>query len=226
MAIMMLSRRSLVPAVAGFIAFVIPLVAIAADGRFTPLFNGNTFDGWEGDLKSFRIQDGAIVGGDLTKRLPANEYLCTKKSYADFELRLKCKLLGEHANGGVQIRSQRVPKSREMVGYQADIGISLETNPLWFWGCLFDHHGGGKGVVAGPAKEEQMKLIHVNDWNDYRILCEGRRVQLWLNGRKTADYTEPNASLPQVGILGLQIHNGPPAEAWYKDIMIREVPAK
>ena len=69
-------------------------------------------------------------------------------------------------------------------------------------------------------------LIHRNDWNDYVILAEGRHVRQWLNGQKTVDYTEPDTSIPQEGVFGLQIHRGTPAEAWYKDIMIRELPGK
>ena len=29
------------------------------------IFDGRTFEGWEGDLKIFRIEEGAIVGGSL-----------------------------------------------------------------------------------------------------------------------------------------------------------------
>ena len=37
-----------------------------------PLFDGRTFDGWEGDTKnSFRIEDGAIVGGSLKGARPS-----------------------------------------------------------------------------------------------------------------------------------------------------------
>ena len=56
------------------------------------------------------------------------------------------------------------------------------------------------------------------------ILAEGRHVRLWLNGQKTVDYTEPDATIPQEGVFGLQIHANPPSEAWYKDIMIRVIP--
>jgi hypothetical protein len=31
---------------------------------FTPLFDGKTLTGWEGNEKMFRIEDGAIVGGN------------------------------------------------------------------------------------------------------------------------------------------------------------------
>jgi hypothetical protein len=191
--------------------------SVAANESFKPLFDGKTLTGWEGNQKVFRIEDKAIVGGTLKANVPHNEYLCTMKTYRNFELRLKFKLLGENVNGGVQFRSERVPKSNEMIGYQADMGQH-------YWGCLYDERR--HKLLTGPTREEQQKLIHPNDWNDYVIRAEGRHVQLWLNGKKTVDYTEPDTSIPQEGVFGLQIHQGGPSEAWYKDIVIRELPEK
>jgi hypothetical protein len=193
------------------------LVALAGDQQagFVSIFDGKTFKGWEGSQKVFRIEDGAIVGGNLKQSLPRNEFMATTKEYGDFELRLKFKLLGPEANGGVQIRSQRVPHSSEMIGYQADMGQH-------YWGTLYDESRRCR-TLAGPPPAEQRKFIHYEDWNDYRILCQGRRVQLWVNGKPTVDYTEPDASLSQRGLIGLQIHGGGPTEAWYKDIAIREI---
>ena len=181
------------------------------------LFDGKSFDGWEGNLKAFRIEDGAIVGGSLKGPVPRNEYLCTKKSYENFELRLKFKILGKNTNAGIQIRSERVPGSNEMIGYQADLGQI-------YWGCLYDERR--HKLLAGPKPKQQGTLIKQNDWNQYVIRCEGRRVQLWINAKQTVDYTEPDKTIPQVGLIGLQIHVGPPAEAWYKDITLEELPEK
>ena len=194
------------------------VLALGGEDKFTPLFDGKTFEGWEGDLSVFRIEDGAIVGGSLKKPLARNEFLCTKKEYGDFELRLKCKLLGSGANGGIQIRSRRVPNNSEVSGYQADMADGC-------WGNLYDESRRNRNV--GQANQEEVKkLIKAEDWNDYRIVCQGKRIQLWINGRQTVDYTEPDATLEQTGIIGLQIHGGGPSETWYKDIMIRALPEK
>jgi hypothetical protein len=189
---------------------------------FVSLFDGKTFQGWEGNLDVFRIEDGAIVGGSLKERVARNEFLCTTKEYADFELRLKFKLLGKGANAGVQVRSRRAakdsPHPNEMIGYQADLGDG-------WWGCLYDESRRRK-VLAGPPSDQRSKIVKPDDWNEYVIRCQGRRIQLWINGQKTVDYTEPDESIPQKGLVGLQIHGGPPSEAWYKDIRIQELPAQ
>jgi hypothetical protein len=68
------------------------------------------------------------------------------------------------------------------------------------------------------------QLVKPGDWNDYEIRAEGRRIRLSLNGRQTVDYTEPDATIPQSGLIGLQIHGGGKAQVAYRDITIEELP--
>jgi hypothetical protein len=188
-------------------------------GEEKPLFDGKTLDGWEGDTeKTWRIEDGAIVGGSLDAVVPRNEFLCTKKSFADFELKVKLKLVGDiaKANGGVQFRSKRIPNNHEVSGFQADAGQV-------YWGALYDESRRNKILVA-PAKELIEKLVKNEDWNDYVIRCEGPRIRLWLNDKLTVDYTEADDKIERSGIIGLQIHGGAKAKAYYKDIRIEELP--
>ncbi len=180
---------------------------------FVSLFDGTSLAGWNGDPKSFRVQDGAIVGGSLENPVPRNEFLCTKKEYGDFELRLKFKVLGKGANAGIQLRSRRIPDHHEMIGYQADLGDG-------WWGCLYDESRRNK-VLAGPEDGKRDAVIKRDDWNEYRMRCTGRHIQLWINGAQTVDYTEPDEKIEQQGLIGLQIHGGSPSEAWYKDIRIK-----
>jgi hypothetical protein len=180
------------------------------------LFDGKTFVGWEGDAIWFRVEDGAIVGGSLEKEIPMNKFLCATKEYDDFVLRLKVKLVENKGNAGIQFRSRRIPAHHEMIGYQADVGVG-------YWGKLYDESRRRK-VLAGPEPEVIAEVLKPNDWNEYVIRCEGPRIQLWINGVETVDYTEEDESIPQKGLIGLQIHGGAPSEVWYKDIEIVELP--
>ena len=187
----------------------------------TPLFDGKTFSGWEGDTnKTWRIEDGAIVGGSLEDAVPRNEFLCTKKSYGvtAAELKVKFKLLGDKdkANAGVQFRTKRIPKDYEVIGYQADIGQD-------YWGALYDESRRNR-ILAQPEKELIEKIVKHDDWNEYTIRCEGPRIRLWLNGKLTVDYTEKDDKIERTGIIGLQIHGGAKSKVFYKDIRIEELP--
>jgi hypothetical protein len=201
----------------GFTGLALPPLQPAQ--KPVPLFDGRTFTGWEGDTKTtWRIQDGAIVGGSLSTQVPRNEFLTTTRSFGDFVLRVKFKLAGSEGfiNGGVQIRSQRVKEPpNELSGYQADVGDK-------YWGSLYDESRRNKTLVAPPA-EVITESLKPGDWNDYEIRAEGPRIRLSINGRQTVDYTETDPKIPRDGLIGLQIHGGGKAEAWYKDITIQEL---
>jgi hypothetical protein len=201
--------------------FIVLTTSTAADPKPVPLFDGKTLSGWEGDTeKTWRVEEGAIVGGSLETTVPRNEFLCTTKSYGDFELKVKFKLLGDKAkaNAGVQFRTKRIPKHYEVIGYQADVGQD-------YWGALYDESRRAK-VLAGPTKEMREKIVKNEDWNDYTIRCEGAHIQLWLNGEKTVDYTEQDDKIERTGIIGLQIHGGAKAKVFYKNIIIEELAGK
>lgn len=183
------------------------------------LFDGKSFKGWEGDtIKTWRIENGAIVGGSLVTKVPNNEFLCTTRSYANFDLKLKFKLTGSEGfiNTGVQFRSKRLTDpAYEMIGYQADLGEK-------YWASLYDESRRNKTLIA-PEESLVKKILKPGDWNDYEVRAENRRIRIYLNGQQTVDYTEPDESIPQSGLIGLQIHGGGKAEVAYKDIFIQEL---
>lgn len=191
----------------------------AADDGFEPLFDGKSLAGWEGDEKVFRVEDGAIVAGSRTEKIPHNEFLASKEEFGDCELRLKARLVGQGKNAGIQFRSQRVKDHFEMIGYQCDMGFAGEK-PIW--GALYDESRRRKFLVE-PDAAKLTAVLKADDWNELVIRCEGPRIRMWVNGLQTVDYTEPEGEIPLRGRLGLQIHGGEPAEAAYKDIRIKRL---
>ncbi|MFM7159464.1 MAG: DUF1080 domain-containing protein [Planctomycetaceae bacterium] len=189
---------------------------------FTLLFDGQSLKGWEGDAQTFRIEKGEIVAGSLEKRIPRNEFLCTRAEFGDFELRLQAKLLGEGKNAGVQFRSRRVPNDHEVSGYQCDIGTMGDR---LIWGSLYDESRRNRFLMQGPAEAVKRAVVE-NDWNNLVIRCQGPRVQLWVNDVATVDYTESDPQVARAGLIGLQIHGGAPAEARYRHLRIKPLPAE
>lgn len=193
-------------------------ISVPKPGKRTPLFDGRSFAGWEGDTnRMWRIERGALVGGTLTETVPHNDFLCTTREYSNFDLRLKVKLEGTgFVNGGIQLRSQRAKEPAfEMVGYQADMGEG-------YWGSLYDESRRRKTLAFTHASIIK-RIVKTNDWNDYVIRCEGSHVRLWLNGILTVDYTETEKDIPMNGLIGIQVHGGGKSEASYKDITIQEL---
>lgn len=202
------------------------------------LFDGQSFDGWEGNIDSvWRIEDGQIVAGQPEERQPLNDFLCTVEQFSDFDLQLKYKR-GDN-NGGVQFRSQRVPDHHEVSGYQADLapgidGFLYDESRRNRFLAIFDPEKGpitaapeGTGEAIRKAlerKDEVAEKLKLQDWNHYRIRAQGPRIQLWINGVKTVDYTETDPDIPTTGIIGMQIHGGA-TQIRYKEITIERLKA-
>ena len=127
------------------------------------------------------IENGEIVAGKPDVKQPRNEFLCTTRDYADFELRLEYRR-GDN-NGGIQFRSERhVPKHHEVSGYQADFARVD--------GCLYDEsrrnrflavfgvpevdlasEAGRPAALSSRRKPraENEKKLKIGEWNRYRI---------------------------------------------------------
>ena len=205
-----LNRRGFLAAVAAGIA--LPASAAAEDG-FEPLFNGKNLDGWEGDPFLWKVEDGMVVG--RSPGIAYNDFLTTTEEYSDFVLRFQIQLVDNIGNSGVQIRSRRVSGSMEMIGYQVDVG------PSW-WGSLYDESR-RRVTLAAPSEATIKKALKPTDWNDYEVQASGKHIVLKLNGVVTVDYTEEDESIEQTGLIGLQVHSGPPLEARFRNIRIKRL---
>jgi hypothetical protein len=63
------------------------------------------------------------------------------------------------------------------------------------------------------------------DWNQLMVRAIDNHIQIWLNGSLTVEFTETDPKIAKSGVIALQIHSGPPTEAWYRNIRIRELPS-
>ena len=203
-----------------FLVFSLLLVGCESSktNGFKDLFNGKDFSGWEGDLNWFRIQDGVIIAGKNDQKIPHNFFLATEKDYYNFELQLQVKMNNDiRNNGGIQIRSQRIPNHHEMIGYQADVGMK-------YWGHIYDESRRRKFIGQPLTFEEVKKILNWQGWNDYRIVCKENKVQTYINGTLVSDYTETDVKIAKAtGKIAVQIHGGKPLEIFYRNIRIKEL---
>src|SRR3954470_24907961 len=118
------------------------LGALALAGRAdapADFFNGKDLSGWEGLPEYWSVKDGALVGTTGPDGIKFNTFLCSKKTYKDFELKFQVRLKDGRGNSGVQIRSKIHEPGRAqyaVAGPQCDIGDV-------FWGSLYGEHFGG-----------------------------------------------------------------------------------
>lgn len=203
--------------------------------RCRRLFDGTILSHWEGHAYWFRTEAKSIIAGRLEEQIPTNKFLCTMDQFDNFDLRMEVRMRGEGRNAGVQFRSRRPRASdegipaHEVIGYQADMGIAGKNS---VWGALYDESRRRKMlVVPDPGFDVEWKtsaadgddaadVVPTTDWFRMRIVCVGDSIEIFLNDRRTVQYTETEADIPRHGVIGLQIHSGPPAEAWYRNVRI------
>ena len=196
-----------------------PLNSLSADEvqqGYRLLFNGKDLDGWEGDRRLWRVEDGAIVGSSDSHTLEQNTFLILDRPYSDFVLRLELKL--RNGNTGIQFRSKVFP-NWVVKGYQADASDAGERSA---WGNFYEEKGRGRNVMNTPTEGwlKGKTVVRVGDWNDYEIYAEGNHIRLTLNGLVTIDTRYSEAS---DGVIAIQLHSGKPMEIRLRNIRIKEL---
>jgi N-sulfoglucosamine sulfohydrolase len=201
---------------------------------FRPLFNGTDLTSWDGNPKFWTVEDGCITGRTTdSDRLRYNQFLIWRGGTPrNFELRATIRQQGN--NSGIQYRSRELPEvGRWSVGgYQCDVHPAAANNAM-----VYDEKGrgivvqNGQSVVVDPdgvrwvVAEWDPVEVDVNDWHEYAIVARGNRLVHMIDGRTTielVDHEEAKRSLE--GLIGFQVHRGPPMEVQIKDVMLKELP--
>jgi hypothetical protein len=206
---------------------------------FHSMFDGKTLDGWEGDPKYWRAA-GGIMTGEITPetRVRSNTFLIWRGGQPeDFELKVDYRITSG-GNSGVNYRSVVVPDAVTpenrfaMRGYQCDIdGQNRYTgNNYEEKGRLFLAVRGEVTHVTGthpPAvvstlgdNQELGALIH-KDWNAIHLQARGNLLMHSINGRLMAVVVDDDPQRERKGLIGVQVHVGPPMNIEYRNWRIR-----
>ena len=201
-----------------------------------PIFDGKTLEGWsqKNGTATYVVKDGAILG--TTKEGCPNSFLCSNKLYGNFELQFEVKLINNELNSGVQIRSQtkelndkekkRGDKFGRVNGPQVEIeatkGKGAESGYIYGEAC--------GGWMTPKDKLKPHKHFKDGEWNKYRVLAEGARIQTWINGQQISDLVdEEKLKTHPKGFIGLQVHgvgNRGPFDVAWRNIQIRVIKKK
>jgi 3-keto-disaccharide hydrolase len=207
---------------------------------FEAIFDGTSMKNWDGDPAYWRVEGGALVG-ESTEANPVkqNTFLIYRGGEpADFELKVEFRI--NNTNSGIQYRSVQVPADDKtgkwvLKGYQADIDIANQ-----FTGMLYEERGRAflapRGT-AGYISETQRGTMGVlengdalkayikdKDWNQFHVIARGNTLIHILNGHVTAVFVDDDVKNRTLkGLLGFQIHTGPPMKIEFRNIYLKKV---
>jgi hypothetical protein len=144
-----------------------------------------------------------------------DDYLWTKRQYADFEAEFDYKV-AKHGNSGFYVRVGD-KKSPVVTGIEVQIYDSAGKPP---GAKLSDHDSGG--IIPGvPPIRNAAKPA--GEWNHMHIGCKGSRLTVLLNAVLVNDVDLGRGQLksrPPTGYVGLQDHGMP---LWFRNLRIKEV---
>lgn len=207
---------------------------------FQPIFDGRTLDGWEGDATYWRVENGSLVGEIRPQTvIKSNTFIIWRGGRPqDFELKLDYRISAE-GNSGINYRSAVVPdpvtpsNRFAMRGYQFDLdgrkrypGNNYEEK-----GRLFLAVRGQVTRVVGTrppivlstfGDAEALAAVATDDWNSVHISARGNTLIHTLNGRLMSIVVDDDAAnRPADGLIGVQVHVGPPMKVEYRNIRLK-----
>ena len=212
---------------------------------FVPIFDGKTLNGWDGDSRYWRVENGEIVGETTPEKVVTqNNFLIWRGgTVKDFELKVEFRMNG--TNSGIQYRSTELPDVGKWVlkGYQADIDFTQG-----YLGNVHDERGRaptGQGHVVLSRRGEVTRIVegpkykvvgtigdstllrgvmNVNGWNQYHIIARGPVLMQLINGQLMAVALDEDAKhFTAEGLLGFQMHVGPPFKIQYRNVLLRKL---
>ncbi len=210
------------------------------EAGFNPILDGRTLDGWDGDPKYWRVENGALVG-EITPAtvVKSNTFIIWRGGRPrDFELKLEYRITPA-GNSGINYRSASVPdpvtpdNTFALRGYQFDldgarryVGNNYEEKGRLFLavrGQLTRVVGSRSPVVLGTiGSEAELAGAVTDDWNAVHLIIRGNTLMHLLNGRlMSATIDDDAAKRPVDGLLGVQVHVGPPMKVEYRNIRLK-----
>lgn len=215
-----------------FFAFVFLTASAIADDGFVSLFNGKDLEGWDGNPKLWKVEDGIVTGTcEGPDALDHNTFLIWKSgTVKDFELHATMRVIGDN-NSGVQYRSRKLPEVGPwaITGYQCDVHPAIEHT-----GMTYEEKGrgifglNGKNVAVDPNGERWLLSEHepikvdVSEWNEYTVIARGNHLIHKINGKISSelyDYDEKGRALE--GLVAIQLHRGNKNRVEIKELKIK-----
>jgi hypothetical protein len=146
---------------------------------FIPLFNGKDLSGWEPNERpqTFKVQDGNIVVNGERAHLfyvgPVHNH-----EWKNFHFKAEV-MTFPNSNSGIYFHTKPQGPGWPAAGFECQVNNTFKTDPRKTGGLY--------------AVKDVMNTAPVgdNEWFTYDIIVKGNHVQLQINGKTTADWTQP-----------------------------------
>lgn len=189
------------------------------------LFDGQSLSQWR-SYQEEEADNGWGVENGCLARLGWGGDLITREQFGDFELKLEWRI-SEAGNSGIFIRGGESGSSIHHTGFEMQVldnaGHSDADNPSHRAGAYYD--------MIVPDHDTSQP---VGFWNTVHIIAMGPDVEFWLNGRRTAKFSQgsdewqalyqqskftdrPAYGSLMKGHIGLQDHMD---KVWYRNIRV------
>lgn len=187
--------------------------------KWTALFDGKTTEGWTNPYEWGATE---VVDGEFHLTGDKKFFIVTEKTYSNFIFEGDVLLPPGIANSGFMFRANVQPN--KVFGYQSEVdgsdrnwsgGLFDEGRRKWFTSPK-------KGDKASEAafRERAGDTFKRNDWNTYRITCNGNQLKIEVNGVTTTDITDTKDAS---GVIGIQ-HHGEKGQTYkFRNLRIKEL---
>ena len=208
------------------LAFAVLALAVTRSPAAVPdgdgwvsLFDGKTLAGWEANEKPecFTVKDGEIyIKGGMAHLFYTGPV--ASHDFKNFELKADVKT-SPSANSGIFFHTEMQPKGALKKGYEAQVNNTFVKDP----------RKTGSLVDVADLKESPVKD---DEWFEFHIVVEGKRIQVMLNGKTVVDYTEPanperkkgrERRVLTHGTFALQAHD-PNSVSRFRNVRVKMLP--
>ena len=201
---------------------------------WTSLFNGKDLSGWTqlNGTATYVVEDGGVIRGKTAEGSP-NSFLCSDKTYGDFELEFEVKV-DDGLNSGVQIRSKTKDQDtgegkNDKAGRVYGPQVEIEAGPGEA-GYIYGEATGLKWLSEAPKDKANKGHEHFKngEWNKFRVVAKGNHIQTWVNDTQVANLTHDGIyEMNPEGFIGLQVHgikkDTGPFEVRWRNIRLKEL---
>ena len=186
-----------------------------ADG-FYSLFDGKSLDGWkpDGPPETFAVKDGAIVVNGKVSHLfyvgPVHNH-----DFKDFHFKAEV-MTFPNSNSGIYFHSAPQGGGFPRQGFECQVNNT------------YTHDRKKTGGLYAIKDVMDTAPVGDNEWFTYEIVVKGNKVEIKINGKTTAEWTQPADWKPREfsgrklghGTFALQGHD-PGSKVMYRNIKVK-----